>query len=824
MVKLFSLLSGALVLGRLCNAQNIMGRVADAAGKPIVGAQVVCLPQATSLALTDSTGRFTMTVPLGEQKLVAVALGYKAQQISKTVQMGKVQVDFSLEPLETSLEAVTIESERLRGFGMNRLAQVQDFGLYEAKKSEVIALKDITANQATNNSRQIYARVPGLNIWESDQAGLQLGIGGRGLSPNRTNNFNTRQNGYDISADALGYPESYYTPPPEATEQIEIVRGAGALQYGTQFGGMLNFKLLGPDTTRRLGLDVRQSVGSWGFANSHVGARGQVGRVGYAAFYQHKRADGWRPNSAFSYHMARGLVTYKASTRLRLGVEYTFMHYLARQPGGLTDRQYAADPRQSLRTRNWFAVDWHLMAAFAEYRLSDRTQANLRLFGLVARRQALGNLDPVIRIDFPNTPRNLIDGQFRNVGAEARVVHQGRLLGRATTLLTGVRLYRGFATTQQGRADSGTGPAFRFAGPPSQSDYRFPSFNAAWFAEAVWALNERWSLVPGLRAERIVTESQGRYTVEQRNGAGTLLARQDRTEALGRRRNLLLAGLGIGYKPLHGRWEGYANFCQNYRAINFNDIRIDNPSLRIDSNIRDERGFSADVGLRSRGRGQWLQYDISAFWLQYNARIGTIVRNNEPPLFVEYRYRSNIGDATIRGLEGYAEADLLRAWRAMRGQDAKPRKVGLAAFATASYVDARYTRSLQPRPLDTLGVYQDPIKGKTVELVPAIIIRGGLTLGNQHWRLALQTSYVGEQFTDASNQRFSPTGIVGVLPAYTVLDLSAQYRITRHWRLEASCNNLTDARYVTRRADGYPGPGIIPADARAYYGTVVFTW
>ncbi len=71
-------------------------------------------------------------------------------------------------------------------------------------------MKDITANTATNNSRQIYSKIAGLNIFESDGgAGLQLSIGGRGLDPNRTSNFNTRQNGYDISADALGYPESY---------------------------------------------------------------------------------------------------------------------------------------------------------------------------------------------------------------------------------------------------------------------------------------------------------------------------------------------------------------------------------------------------------------------------------------------------------------------------------------------------------------------------------------------------------------------------------------------------------------------------------------
>ena len=54
------------------------------------------------------------------------------------------------------------------------------------------------ANLASNNARQIYNQIPGLNIYQNDDAGLQLNIGGRGLNPNRTANFNTRQNNYDI--------------------------------------------------------------------------------------------------------------------------------------------------------------------------------------------------------------------------------------------------------------------------------------------------------------------------------------------------------------------------------------------------------------------------------------------------------------------------------------------------------------------------------------------------------------------------------------------------------------------------------------------------
>src|ERR1700754_5255587 len=157
------------------------------------------------------------------------------------------------------------------GFGFTRLKDVDGTGIYAGKKSEVIVLKDLNANTATNNSRQIYSKVAGLNIYENDGgAGIQLAIGGRGLDPNRVSNFNTRQNGYDISADALGYPESYYTPPAEMTERIEIVRGASSLQYGTQFGGILNFRLNhGPDSAR-FQLLARQSAGPGGFFNSAI--------------------------------------------------------------------------------------------------------------------------------------------------------------------------------------------------------------------------------------------------------------------------------------------------------------------------------------------------------------------------------------------------------------------------------------------------------------------------------------------------------------------------------------------------------------------------
>ena len=177
-------------------------------------------------------------------------------------------------------------------------------------------MKNINANLATNNTRQIYARIPGLNIWEYDRGGLQLGIGGRGLSPNRSSNFNIRQNGYDISADALGYPESYYTPSAEAIDRIEIIRGAASLQYGPQFGGLINFVMKEGAREKPLELTTRQTMGSFGFVNTFNSIGGTVAKkkLNYYAFYQFKKGDDWRPNCHYEQHNAYVHLAYDGLT------------------------------------------------------------------------------------------------------------------------------------------------------------------------------------------------------------------------------------------------------------------------------------------------------------------------------------------------------------------------------------------------------------------------------------------------------------------------------------------------------------------------------
>ena len=267
-----------------------------------------------------------------------------------------------MEPLSSQLSEVEIRARRDELFAMKRLQSVEGTTINSGKKNEVVLIGQVSANLASNNARQIYAQVVGLNIYDSNDAGLQLNIGGRGLDPNRTSNFNTRQNGYDISADVLGYPESYYTPPAEALQQIQVIRGAAALQYGTQFGGLVNFVMHTP-SKKSLELKLRNSVGSYGLINNFLSLGGTNGKLSYYGYFQYKQGNGFRNNSEYAARNGYATIQYKFNDKTRIKFDYTKLDYLAKQAGGLTDTQFAVGPDYSNRERNWFDVDWNLVAA-----------------------------------------------------------------------------------------------------------------------------------------------------------------------------------------------------------------------------------------------------------------------------------------------------------------------------------------------------------------------------------------------------------------------------------------------------------------------------
>lgn len=780
---------------------TLTGRVGTRPDTLGVGGCVVYVNNGNRQTLTDSLGQFRFdNLPGGSFTIQTSHPDYKAARLTGRLDETTGPLLLLLTSRTETLTEVTV-TDKQADFGFTRMRGVENMGIYEGKKSEVIIPEQLVANLSTNNARQIYSRVAGLNIWENEGAGLQLSIGGRGLDPNRSSNFNVRQNGYDISADALGYPESYYTPPIEAVGRIQIVRGAASLQYGTQFGGLINFVMKKPVADRPFELTIRQTVGSFGFYNGFVSASGTKNKLSYYTFVQYKRGNGWRPNTQFTNYTLYADVDYRLSERTTLGLDLTQTSYLAQQPGGLTDAMFRADPRQSNRERNWFKVNWTMPALHLDHKINALSDVNLRVFGLNAYRYSVGfRPNRVATID-DNSERDLIKGDFLNWGAEARYLKRYYLGKQQAVLLVGTRYYHGFNHSVQGFGSTGKDANFTFQQDDNAilNDYRFPNRNASVFAEHILYLGEKLSITPGLRYEYIHTTADGFYGNVVRDLAGNILSATRINEVRTNGRQFVLGGLGISYKPV-ATLDIYGNLSQNYRSITFSDMRTANPSAVIDPNLQDEKGYSLDLGIRSNQTTLY-NFDISAFYLNYNNRIGEVQFADENDRVL--RRRGNIGQAVIVGLESYAEADLLRLLN--------PASADLSGvlFTNVALIQSSYKRSA------IAGVV-----GKQVEFVPALNLKTGVRLGYKNLKASLQYTYLSDQFSDATNARDGGvSAVIGLIPAYAILDASLSYQYKRY-RLESSLNNLTNQYYYTRRATGYPGPGILPSDGRSLYVTL----
>ena len=204
---------------------------------------------------------------------------------------------------QDTIKKITLEQVEIAGekATITRLPQTTDAFIWAGKKNEVINLESTDANIAEKSPRQIFAKVPGVFVYDMDGSGNQINISTRGLDPHRGWEFNIRKNGIITNTDLYGYPASHFTLPMEAVERIELVRGTGALQYGQQFGGMLNYVLKQPDTSRTIGLETVNSIGSFGLLSTYNAIGGKVGKLEYYAYYSKRKSDGYRDNSQSDY-------------------------------------------------------------------------------------------------------------------------------------------------------------------------------------------------------------------------------------------------------------------------------------------------------------------------------------------------------------------------------------------------------------------------------------------------------------------------------------------------------------------------------------------
>jgi Fe(3+) dicitrate transport protein len=684
-----------------------------------------------------------------------------------------------------NLDSVIIKDNRYR-----HLPDVLGTYLFAGKKSYLLTLDAGKSNLSNSTIRTIFATVPGVNVWEMSGNGFQVNIGSRGTDTHRSNEVNMRQNGYNTNSDLFGYPEDHYTPQFDAVDQIQIVRGSAALQFGSQFGGMVNYKMKEGDSTKVFGIQSEQSAGSNHYFNSFNSVGGKSGKWSYYGYFASRTGDGYRKSSTFDGQWFYGNIKYQFNDKISLALQFSRVNFKEQDAGGLTDAQFNADSRQATRNRNFFDPEINIPALLFNYKLGAQTKLEITSHVISGQRNSVQFLanpnvaDTINKKTNNYNPRQVDRDFYLGFTTEARLLTRYKLGDLTSTLTSGIRYFTE-KTTRDQKAAGTTGSDYDLTTlSPYGIALDLSTHNYAAFAENIFQITPKFTITPGTRYEIINTSLDG--VIDNAKDYVSYV----------NKRHFPLFGTGLQYQ-LTSSTQLYGNISQAYKPFTYANIIPGNDLAVVDPNLKDTRGYSTDLGYRGNA-GNIFNFDFDLYYVYYGDKVGNLTKtdaNNQT-----FIYTTNIGNAVARGAEVYTELSLWHIFDQQSNND-------IRVFNAFSYDHARYTSGT----LST-GTINISLNGKWLEGTPQIINRAGLTYLNHSISTTLQMSYVGKNYTDANNTVFNPTGLSGVVPAYHVFDWSFNYNFLQHYHIFSNINNLLNAKYFTRRITILPGPGILPAD------------
>ncbi|MBL7697637.1 MAG: TonB-dependent receptor [Chitinophagaceae bacterium] len=688
------------------------------------------------------------------------------------------------------LDSVTIISY-LRQPTISRLNNIQGTYNFSGKKNEVINLTAVDADITNKTGRQTFAKVPGVFVYDMDGSGNQINIASRGLDPHRGWDYNVRKDGVITNSDMYGYPASHYSMPLESISKIELVRGTGSLQYGAQFGGMLNYISKQGDTTKKFSLESINTVGSYNLLSTFNAIGGKIGRFKYYAYYDKKSRNGYRDTEHSESEAEDVVLSYDFSSNFSARLEYARSVYKYRIPGQMNDSMFNADPRQATRLRNYYSPDIHVPSLKLSWQLSPLTRLEFTSSAILGQRSS-------VMFDKPITIKdtiNALTGDYNNRQVDIDNYHsytnELRMLKGYSFGAVGGNLVAGIQLMNTdlhrrglGKGTTGSDYNLTLVEPGWGRDMHFKTNNVAVFAENTLDVSNTLSFNAGFRVEQGETDL-----------SGTIVYYPENEIPVNIKHKFPLFGAGFSFHPFPGL-EFYGGWSQAYHPMLFKDLIPSSTFEKVDPNIKDAKGYNIETG--ARGELGFMKWDISTFIVKYNNRFGTLSQLNDNDEF--FTYRTNIGNSTTIGGEIFLEGNwIINNWYA------------ISAFTSTSFMDARYRDAMVKSGNDNIDV-----DGNKVESAPDIISRNGITFKWRRMSATALYSYVSKSYADALNTEIGPaSGAVGAVPSYGLLDINTSFTVFEGIEVKLNINNVTNKQYFTKRPSFYPGPGIWPSEGRS---------
>jgi Fe(3+) dicitrate transport protein len=212
-----------------------------------------------------------------------------------------------------------------------------------------------------------------------------------------------------------------------------------------------------------------------------------------------------------------------------------------------------------------------------------------------------------------------------------------------------------------------------------------------------------------------------------------------------------------------------------YRAFSpaTNGVALDGMT---DQMLEAERSTNFELGVR--GAQGAFDYELALFRMDFQNQV--VTGNSDPTLS-----QSNAGETLHQG------AEVALGYRLTEG-------LGLSGNVT--WVPVSRFESGEN-------------EGNRIPYSPRVLANLALDVHHGPLRTTLLAHHTGEQFGDETNLRDIPTNAAGgiwggLMPAYTLLDLSAQWQVRGSLSVFGALKNLTDERYITGLRQGiYVGPG-----------------
>lgn len=331
---------------------KVEGRLRDEYGGVVKGARVVLTGTTfnqTAVRQSDESGGFVFDgVRPGRYEVKAYGDGFKTVTAKVEVSgVDPVMVDLVLDPATIAEEIVVITSSIAGSVeGVERIpgsVQVVDKATLETSR--------------VFNFSEALRKVSGLTVRDEEGFGLRPNIGIRGLNPTRSTKVLLLEDGIPLAYAPYGDNSSYYHPPIERFDGIEVLKGSGQVVYGpVTVGGVINYLTPAPPS-RRSG-SITLMGGNLNYFNGSINYGGTWRNTGYILNYLRKQGDGAREN------LRSGLndVDLKTVTTLTPKQVVTFRASMYTEDSnltysGLTEEEYRIDPRQNPFRNDFFNGD-----------------------------------------------------------------------------------------------------------------------------------------------------------------------------------------------------------------------------------------------------------------------------------------------------------------------------------------------------------------------------------------------------------------------------------------------------------------------------------